>query len=48
MKEVDSEALNSVFAHIFAKIYRKIETGFDFAFSSLTLQAFTILYFSYM
>ena len=30
------------------KNYSKIKTGFGSAFSSLTLQAFTILYFSYI
>ena len=34
--------------HIFKNIYSKIKTGFYFAISSLTLHAFTILYFSYL
>ena len=40
--------LNSVFGHIFTKNYSKVKTSFYFAFSSLTLQAFTMLYFSYI
>ena len=39
---------NSVFEHIFRNIYNKTKTGFYFAFLSLTLQTFTILYFSYL
>ena len=35
--------LSFIFGHIFTNIYSKIETGFYFVFSSLTLQAFTIL-----
>ena len=35
-------------AALWTTIICKIETGFYFAFSSLTLQAFTILYFSYI
>ena len=46
--------LNSVFGHlsfylsIYTKNYSKIKTSFYFAFSSFALQAFTILYFSYL
>ena len=40
--------LNSIFAHIFTNIYSKIRTGFYFAFSSLAMQPFTILYFGYL
>ena len=40
--------LNSVFGHIYSKNYSKIKTSFYFAFSSFTLQAFAILYFSYL
>ena len=36
--------LNSIFGHIFTKNYSKIKTGFYFAFSSLTLQAFNTLF----
>ena len=36
------------FGHIFTNNYSKIETGFYFAFSSLALPAFAILYFSYI
>ena len=39
--------LNSYFGHIFSKNYCKIKTGIYLAFSSLTLQAFIILCFSY-
>ena len=42
------EGLNSVFGHIFAKNYSKTKTGFYIAVSSLPLQAFTIIYFSYI
>ena len=38
--------LNLVFGHIRTKNYSKIKTDLYFAFSSLTLEAFTILYFS--
>ena len=38
-RELDEE-LNSIFGHIFTKNY--------FAFSSLTLKAFTMLYVSYI
>ena len=44
---VDGE-FNSVFGHIFTNIYSKIKTVFYFAISSLTLQAFAKLYFSYL
>ena len=37
---------NSVFGNVFTNNFSKIKTGFYFAFSSLTLQGFTILYFS--
>ena len=39
--------LKFVFGYIYTKNYSKIKTGFYFAFGSLTLQAFTIL-FSYI
>ena len=42
------EGSSSIFGHIFTRNYSKIETGFYFAFSSLTLQAFIILFFSYI
>ena len=42
------EGLNSIFWTQFTKNYSKIKTGFYFAFSYLTLQASTMLYFSYM
>ena len=41
------EGLNSNFGQSFTTNYSKIKTGFICAFSSLTLQVFTILYFSY-
>ena len=41
------EGLSSIFVHIVTNIYSKIKTDFYFAFSSLTLQAFTMIYFSY-
>ena len=47
-KRVLDEGLTSIFGHIFTKNNIKTETGFYFAFSSLTLQAFAILYINYL
>ena len=41
-----NEGLNCDFGQSFTKNYSKIKTGFTFAFSYLTLQVFTIRYFS--
>ena len=40
------EGLNSDFGQLYTKNYKKIKSGFTLAFSSLTVQAFTIHHFS--
>ena len=47
-KEAVDRGSNVIFGHTFTNVCSKIETGFYFAFSSLTLQTFAILYFSYL